>query len=80
MGFFETVSPSRRLLALFLILTVAPAAGLTWLGWRLLEQDRALEAQRTLERQEYAADLVAGALGQQIAVSRSQLTESQETC
>ena len=65
MGFFESVSPSRRLLALFLILTVAPAAGLAWLGWRLLEQDRALETQRALERQEYAADLVAGALSRQ---------------
>jgi signal transduction histidine kinase len=78
MKFFEPVSPSRRLLALILILTVAPAAGLAWLGWRLLEQDRALEAQRTLERQEYAADLVAGALSRQIALSRQRLTQSGE--
>ena len=79
MGFFDTVSPSRRLLALFLILTVAPAAGLAWLGWRLLEQDRALEAQRALEKQEYAADLVIGALSRQIAVSRGQLSDTQPT-
>jgi signal transduction histidine kinase len=76
MRFFESVPPSRRLLALFLVLTLAPAAGLAWLGWRLLEQDRELEAQRTLERQEYAADLVAGALSRQITGSRQLLTES----
>ena len=79
MKLFRSVPPSRRLLALFLILTVAPAAGLAWLGWRLLEQDRALEAQRTLERQEYAADLVAGAFSRRIADSRRLLTQSGET-
>jgi len=79
MKFFESVPPSRRLLALFLVLTVAPAAGLVWLGWRLLEQDRTLEAQRILERQEYAADLVVGALGRQIAASRRYLTQSGDT-
>jgi signal transduction histidine kinase len=78
MRIFESLPPSRRLLALFLILTVAPAAGLAWLGWRLLEQDRALEAQRALERQEYAADLVASALSRQIAVSRRHLAQSEE--
>ncbi len=78
MRVFEWISPSRRLLALFLVLTVAPAAGLVWLGWRLLEQDRTLEAQRILERQEYAANLVVGALSRQIAVSRGHLTQSRD--
>ncbi len=79
MRFFAAVPPSRRLLALFLILTVAPAAGLIWLGWRLFEQDRALEAQRTLERQEYAADLVVRELSRQIDASRKQFTQSEYT-
>jgi len=79
MRFFESVPPSRRLLALFLALTVAPAAGLVWLGWRLLEQDRALEAQRALERQDHAADLVVSALSRQIALSRESLTRSGDT-
>jgi signal transduction histidine kinase len=78
MKLFQSVSPSRRLLALFLILTVAPAAGLAWLGWRLLEQDRALEAQRAMERREYAADLVATALSRRLAASRRQLIQSGE--
>jgi len=79
MRFFESVPPSRRLLALFLALTVAPAAGLVWLGWRLLEQDRALETQRALERQDHVADLVVSALSRQIALSRESLTRSGDT-
>jgi len=34
------------LLAAFLVLTLGPSLGLVWLGWRLLDQDRALEKQR----------------------------------
>jgi signal transduction histidine kinase len=78
MKFFKSLPPSRRLLTLFLILTIAPAAGLAWLGWRLFEQDRVLEAQRAMERQEYAADLVAGALRSRLTASRSRLIQSQD--
>ncbi len=42
----------RRLPALFVAVMLVPAAALAWLGWRWLEQDRALEAQRARERQE----------------------------
>jgi len=70
--------PSRRLLLMFLLLSMGPAAALGWMSWRLLEQDRALEAQRAMERREYAADLVAGALSRRMAVSRRQLTQSGE--
>jgi len=48
----------RKLLALFLLVTGVPFAGLAWLGWRLLEQDRALENQRLRERLENAASLL----------------------
>ncbi|MBS1827107.1 MAG: hypothetical protein JST93_17445 [Acidobacteria bacterium] len=34
---------SHRLLLLFAVTTVGPAIALGWLGWRLVEQDRALE-------------------------------------
>jgi hypothetical protein len=78
MRIFASLPPSRRLLTLFLISTIAPAAGLAWLGWRLFEQDRFLEAQRAIERQEYAADLVSGALSRRITLSRSQLSQSSE--
>ncbi len=68
-------APPRRLVAVFLALTMAPAAGLVWLGWRLLWQDRALEAQRAQERCEHAADVVTGALEREIAAARQVLIE-----
>ena len=50
------------LLGAFLVLTLGPATGLVWLGWRLLDQDRALETQRITERREYAADRIVAML------------------
>lgn len=54
--------PPHRLLALFLAGTLLLCGSLGWLGWRLQEQDRALERQRAQERREHAADLAAIAL------------------
>jgi two-component system phosphate regulon sensor histidine kinase PhoR len=47
-----------RLLALFVVLAGLPLAALGWLAWRLLEQDRVLEQQRTRESLESAASLL----------------------
>jgi signal transduction histidine kinase len=58
-------APSHLLVA-FLGVTLVPAAILGWLGWQLLEQDRALERQRVQERLEQAADRVAAALGHRL--------------
>ncbi len=64
--------PPRRLLALFLAVTFVPAAGLVWLGWYLLQQDRALVEQRIQERRERASDLLVGALEAKVqAVERT---------
>ena len=54
--------PPRSLVALILGITVAPLATLSWLGWRLLEQDRILEGQQAQQRVERAADLVVAGL------------------
>ena len=62
MKFREWFSPPRRLLALFLTVILVPAAALVWLGWRVLEQDRTVEAQRLQERLEAAADRATDAL------------------
>ncbi len=48
-----------KLLALFVLLAGIPLAALGSLGWRLLEQDRALETQRLRERLDNAASLLA---------------------
>jgi two-component system phosphate regulon sensor histidine kinase PhoR len=63
----------RTLIALILTITVAPLATLLWLGWRLLEQDRILESQRSQERIERAADLVTNALQRALASSEQRL-------
>lgn len=58
---------------MFLAITVIPAAALAWLGWRMLEQDRALESQRAQERLEHAADRVSAALERSLAELEGQL-------
>ena len=65
--------PPRVLLVSFLAVTLLPAAALLWLGWRFLEQDRTLAAQRLHERREQAADLIVVALQQALAASLQQL-------
>jgi signal transduction histidine kinase len=65
--------PPRHLLLLFLAVTVAPAAALSWLSWRLLVQDRALESQRIQERLEHAADLVCAAFERRLSEVADQL-------
>ncbi len=64
----------RRLLVLFTITTLVPAAGLSWLGWRMVEQDRALEGQRLQERRDQAADLAAAALQRILAEAEERLS------
>ena len=65
--------PSRRLIALIAAITIAPLLILVWLGWRLLEQDVALEQQQIQQRVERAADLVVAALSQRLSQVKQQL-------
>lgn len=48
--------PRGRIIWVLVAVTCVPAATVLWLGWRLLEQDRRLEAQYRQERREQAAD------------------------
>ena len=66
-------SSQHRLLLLFLLVTLVPASALTWLGWRFLEQDKALELQRIEERLERAADQVSTAAEHSISEIERQL-------
>jgi signal transduction histidine kinase len=63
------------LLGAFLALTLGPALGLVWLGWRLLDQDRALETRRIEERRENAADQVVAALQRELQTSEVDLAQ-----
>jgi signal transduction histidine kinase len=59
--------PLFRLLLPFLATVVVLSAGLVWLGWRTIAQDRALAQQRVRDRLESSADLVATQLRQTLA-------------
>ena len=67
--------PPYGLLAAFLAVTLGPALGLISLGWRLLEQDRALARQRIVERRENAADQVVAALQRELRASERDLAQ-----
>lgn len=70
----EWLRPPRHLLVLFVGITLVLAAALGWLGWRLLQQDRALETERVRERLESAANAVAAAL--ELRLSNTEATLS----
>jgi signal transduction histidine kinase len=62
------------LLALFLLLSGILLATVGWLGWRLLEQDRALDVQRNRERLDDAATLATRELDRSLAAWNDLLT------
>jgi signal transduction histidine kinase len=72
-GFFRG---PRLWLVLFLLLTLLPSAGLVWLGWRSLRQDRVLERQRMDERRNGAAVLTTTAIRQWLAATEQRLAEA----
>jgi hypothetical protein len=69
-GFLRT---PRTLIALIVAITVVPLATLSWLGWRLLQQDRALEHQQVQQRVERGADLIVAALQRFMSASKQRL-------
>ncbi len=60
---------SRSLTLLLLAVVVPPAATLVWLGWLLLQQDRALLAQRDFERRQVAAQTAVRSLELSLAAA-----------
>ena len=58
----EWLKPPRSLLLYLLVLTLVSVSALAWFGWRLLTQERLLEAQRVEERMQQAADRITATL------------------
>ena len=54
--------PPRLVLTLFVCLMCVCASVLAWLGWKVIEQDSAVEAQRVQQRLESSADRIVAAL------------------
>jgi signal transduction histidine kinase len=55
----EWLRPPQSLLIILCLLTLVSISALGWFGWKLLDQERLVEAQRTRERLEQAADRIA---------------------
>jgi signal transduction histidine kinase len=73
MRFGRLTRAPRRVLILFLTVTVAPVAALAWLSWSLLEQDQELETKRLQDALEHAADVVAAALERRVSKATDQI-------
>jgi len=59
----DWLRPPWHLVIPFLGIALILLATLSWLGWRLFQQDRALERQRVQIRLEHAADVVTAEIG-----------------
>ena len=74
----ELALPPRGLVTLIVGITVVSLAILSWLGWRLIEQDRMLEGEQAKQRIERAADLVVAALQRALAADEQRLAAGSE--
>lgn len=61
------LAPPRRLVGLFLLVTLLPSLLLIAFGWRLLQQDRELERQQVEVRREAMVDLAVSTLEGRVA-------------
>lgn len=67
--------PSRNTALLFLGVAAVSVAALVWMGVRLVQQDRALEAQQLAERREAAADRLIASLQQVLSTEEERLAD-----
>lgn len=74
MAFSRWLQSPRYLLTLFLAIMLVLAASLSWLSWRFLKQERALESHRVQERLDNAADLIAASLLHKFSENKDQFT------
>ena len=73
MRFRDWFRPPRHVLIIFLGVALISGLALGWLGWLLLEQDNAVEAQSRRERLEEAADRAVAVMQRLLASLESQL-------
>jgi nitrogen-specific signal transduction histidine kinase len=64
----------RSLIAALVATTLVVSAALGWAGWRLLDQERALDEQRTRDRIESAADALAAGIRGKLAEAGERLS------
>src|SRR5437763_15209599 len=67
------LKPPRSLLLILALLTVVSVSALAWFDWKLLGQERLVEAQRARERLEQTADRIAANLRRTLAEAGDRL-------
>src|SRR5947209_291312 len=63
----EWLKPPKLLLSILVLLTLISVSALAWFGWKFVEQERMVAAQREQDRREQAADSVAATLRVELA-------------
>jgi signal transduction histidine kinase len=64
-----------RVARLLALVAVVPLVALSWVGWRILTQDRALEEQQIQQRVERATDIATAALQRAVEATERRLVE-----
>jgi signal transduction histidine kinase len=72
----EWLKPPRSLLVILFLLTLVSVSTVGWFGWKLLNQDRLLQAQRTQELLEQTADRASATLRRTLAETGERLGAS----
>jgi signal transduction histidine kinase len=70
----EWLRPPKSLLLILVLLTLVSVSTVGWFGFKLLEQDRMVQAQRRQERLEQAADRIAATLRGTLAETGERLS------
>ncbi len=70
----EWLRPPKSLLLILVLLSLVSVSAVGWFGFKLLEQDRMVQAQRRVERLEQAADRLAAGLQRTLADSGERLS------
>jgi signal transduction histidine kinase len=73
MALARRTKPSAYLTILITAVTVVPLGLVSWLGWRLLEQDRLLQHEQVQRRVERAADLAVAALERAVSETEREI-------
>jgi signal transduction histidine kinase len=66
---------SSRLTLVFLAVLLPSAVTLIWLGWKILDQDRALAATRAVERRQVSAQMAVASLDRSLAEAEHWLSD-----
>jgi signal transduction histidine kinase len=69
----EWLKPPRTLLLILFLLALVSVSALVWFGWKLFEQERIVETQRSQEGLEQAADRIAATLRGSLAETGERL-------